>query len=94
MCIAYYRFNEDGSNSNPVRCVIVKCDQNNVCLFRSSQTNKELPIATSSNMLYSNSHCKVNYVEVIHDCIPRRVDLQLHFTLHEEDTKLYLQVRR
>ena len=85
----YYRFYEDGSGTNPVKCVYVECDHN-TCIFKSPVTNNELPIATSSNVLYSDNHCKVNFVEIIHDCIPRRVDLKLQFASY--GNKVYLQV--
>ena len=41
--------------------------------------------------LDSNSNCVVNFVEILHDCIPRRVDLNLFFKSHS-DHKLYLKV--
>ena len=85
-------FHGDGSNKNPVRCVYVTCYDNNTCIFQLSTTNKELPVVTPNNMLHSNDNCVVNFVEIIHDCIPRLVDLELSFTAHEGDTNLYLQV--
>ena len=87
----YYMFHGDGSNDNPVRCVYVTCNKY-ICIFKSPTTNKELPVVTPNNILHSDDKCLVNFVEIIHDCIPRFVDLKLSFTTHEGDTNLYLQV--
>ena len=40
----------------------------------------------------SDSNCVVNFVEIIHDCVPRLVDLDLTFASHGTDN-LYLEVR-
>jgi len=88
--IVHYRFNEDGSNNNPIRCVYIICDQSNACIFKSTVTHNELPIATTSNPLPTTSICYVNYVEIIHDCVPRRIQMILNFTSH--DNSVYLQV--
>ena len=86
-------FHGDGSNTNPVRCVNVTCDENHVCIFESSITkNKELPVVTKDNMLHSDDNCVVNFVDIIHYCAPKRVDLELSFTTRVGDTNLYLQV--
>ena len=86
-------FQGNGSNTNPVRCVNVTCDdENHVCIFKSSTTNKELPIVTSDSVLHSDDNCTVNFVDIIHYCAPIHVDLELRFTTRAGDPKLYLQV--
>ena len=40
----------------------------------------------------SDSNCVVNFVEIIHDCVPRSVDLDLTFASHGTDN-LYLEVK-
>lgn len=92
MYTGYYRLSGDGLNTNPVRCVYVSCGKNNMCSFKSSTTRIELSIATTNKTLHSDDNCVVNFVEIIHDCIPRRVDLNLSFTSRTRDTNLYLQV--
>ena len=92
MCcgIAYYRF---GSNSDtPVRCVYVSCKDIDMCNFTSPETGAELPVSPPFNYLRSRDSCMVNYVEIIHDCMPRLIDLTLDFISHSGDDKLYLQV--
>ena len=90
MYTAYYRF---GSNSDtPVRCVYVTCNDNNICIFKSLKDGSELQVSSPVNPLHSSDKCVVNYVDVIHDCMPRRVDLTLKFTSYAGDNKLYLQV--
>ena len=90
VCSVFYRFDEDGSYTNPVICVYVECDHN-VCIFKSVLTNNLLPIAVSSSMLHSDDSCRANFVEIIHDCMPRRVDLDLIFASNGNN-ELYLQV--
>ena len=88
----YYRF---GSNSDtPVRCVYVSChhDDNDMCIFTSPEDGNELQVSMSYNPLQSSDNCVVNYVEMIHDCKPRRVDLILNFTSYPGNDNLYLQV--
>ena len=86
----YYRF---GSNSEtPVRCVYVTCNDNNLCTFMAPKTNTKLPVSAPTNPLSSSDKCVVNYVEMIHDCMPRRVDVTLKFTSYPADNRLYLQV--
>jgi len=89
---AYYRFYRSGISDNPVSAVYAVCGNNNFCILNSTVTSTELPIATTNNPLPSSSNCVVNFVEIIHDCMPRRVDLDLSFTSHATD-KLYLEVR-
>ena len=90
MYTAYYRF---GSNSEtPVRCVNVSCNDIDMCNFTSPETGIELPVSTQFNYLHSTESCMVNYVEIIHDCMPRLIDLTLVFISHSGDDKLYLQV--
>ena len=88
--IGYYRF---GSNSDtPVRCVYLSCNEVDMCNFMSPETDDELQVSTPNNTLRSSDNCMVNYVEIIHDCMPRLIDLTLVFTSHSKDDKLYLQV--
>ena len=92
MYTGYYRF---GSSSDTlVRCVHASCNDGNVCIFL-SETNIELQVSTPNNPLHSSDKCTVNYVEIIHDCMPRSVDLTLKFTdtSYSEDN-LYLQVNK
>ena len=53
-----------------------------------------LPIEKTKNniALNADSDCVVNYVEIIHDCIPRQVSLNFSFISHGDDS-LYLRVR-
>ena len=93
--IVQYRFYEDGSNTNPVICVHVVCDHNNLCIFKSSTKDtedRELSIAGSGNRLRSDSDCSVHYVEILHGCTSRQVDMNLKFTSYVGDNNLYLQV--
>ena len=86
----YYRF---GSNSDtPLRCVYVSCQDNDVCIFTSPEDGRQLQVSTPYNPLHSTDNCMVNYVEIIHDCMPRSVDLTLKFTSYPGDDNLYLQV--
>ena len=86
----YYRF---GSNSDtPVRCVYVSCHDNDMCIFISPEDGNELQVSMPFNPLQSDDKCVVNFVEIIHDCKPRRVDLILNFTSYPGDDNLYLQV--
>ena len=86
----YYRF---GSNSDtPVRCVYVSCHDNDMCIFTSPEDGSKLQVSMQINPLNSSDNCMVNYVEIIHDCKPRRVDLILNFISYPGDNKLYLQV--
>ena len=88
--IGYYRF---GSNSDtPVRCVYLSCNEVDMCNFMSVQSDYELQVSMPNNPLHSDDNCMVNYVEIIHDCMPRLIDLTLVFTSHSGDDNLYLQV--
>ena len=90
MHAAYYRF---GSNSDtPVRCVHISCLADNMCIFISPETNTELQIPMPTNTLHSSDKCVVNFVEMIHDCMPRNVSLTLKFTSYPGDDRLYLEV--
>ena len=50
----------------------------------------EQPLATQSNDLTADTNCTINYVEIIHDCEPRRAPLELQIV--PQDRKLYLKV--
>lgn len=66
-----------------------------MCTLNSSLTKFERPFAKVNNLhdepMSSNSNCVVNFVEVLHDCMPRCIDLKITFKSHS-DNKLYLQV--
>ena len=70
------------------------CGMNNYCALKSTVTDTELIVTKllGNEPLKSNSKCVVNFVEIIHDCIPRRVPLKLFFESHYLDRKLYLKV--
>ena len=86
----HYRF---GLNSDtPVRCVYVTCHDNDMCIFTSSENGTELQVSMPTNPLHSSDNCMVNFVEIIHDCKPRCVNLILKFIPHSGDDMLYLQV--
>ena len=90
---AHYSFNRQNTRSTHVSTVYAVCGRDNVCTLNSTATHTELPIAVLQwNEIDSDSNCTVNYVEIIHDCVPRLVDLDLTFASHETD-KLYLEVR-
>ena len=69
------------------------CGGDNICTLNSTVTNTERAVVTKLNNepLKSYSNCKVNFVEIIHDCIPRRVPLKLFFKSHP-DHNVYLKV--
>ena len=54
----------------------------------------EVPVVKSDGHipLNADSGCEVNFVEIIHDCIPRRVDLMFIFEKSNEKDRLYLKV--
>ena len=90
MYTGYYRF---GSNSaTAVRCVNVSCHDNDMCIFTSPEDGTKLQVSTKINPMKSSVKCVVNYVEIIHDCMPRNVSLTLKFIPDEGDDRLYLQV--
>ena len=79
--------------STHVSTVYTVCRNDNLCTLNSPQSPTELPIALSQwKKIDSDSNCVVNFVEIIHDCMPRLVDLDLSFTSHGTDN-LYLEVR-
>ena len=90
---AYYLFHRQSLNiTTHVSTVYAACGNDDLCLLNSTETNAELPIAVKWKLLGSNDNCVVNLVEIIHDCMPRRVDLSLSFTSHATHN-LYLMVR-
>ena len=91
MCTGYYRFGL--SSDTLVRCVHASCNDDDVCIFL-SETNTELQVSMPNDLLHSRDNCLVNYVEIIHDCMPRSVNLTLKFTSYSGDDKLYLQVNK
>jgi len=93
MCsIVYYRFDRSSLiRDTSVTAVYAACGLNKHCMLNATVTNTSLPIATLSNPLHSDINCVVNFVEIIHDCMPRCVDLNLDFIAYP-DGKLHLQV--
>ena len=63
-----------------------------MCIFTSPEDGAELQVSSPYNPMDSSDNCTVNFVDVIHDCVPRRVDLTLKFTSYAGNDKLYLQV--
>ena len=90
---AYYSFSRHGVSATNISTVYAVCGNENLCTLNSTATNAELPIAISWKSLSSYTNCVVNFVEIIHDCMPRRVDLNLTFTSHVTQNQLYLRVR-
>ena len=50
---------------------------------------------TNGMLLYTEDNCVVNFVEIIHDCVPRIVGLTLMFERndHDESDLVYLKVK-
>ena len=81
--------------STDVSTVYAFCSRNNeYCLLISTATSTQLPIEKTSNniALPADSDCVVNFVEIIHDCLPRCVDIKLRLGSYEAKY-LYLQVK-
>ena len=90
---AHYSFYRQNLRSTYVSTVYAVCGIDNFCTLNSTATFTELPIAVSQwNHIDSDSNCVVNFVEIIHDCVPRLVDLDLTFASHGTDN-LYLEVK-
>lgn len=93
--IAFYRLQPSGLNvSTDVSNVYAVCSRNAYCVLCSTITSTELLIKKTNNNvpLNADSDCVVNFVEIIHDCIPRCVNLKLWFASYGTDN-LYLQVK-
>ena len=75
-----------------VATVYAVCGNDDLYVLNSSETNAELPVAAKWNLLDSDDNCVVNFVEIMHDCMPRCVDLSLSFT-SQATHNLYLMVR-
>ena len=65
--------------------------------MNSTTTKTQLPIEKTTNgmLLYAEDNCMVNFVEIIHDCVPRIVGLTLMFERndHDESDLVYLKVK-
>ena len=86
-----YKLHRIGTN-NTISTVYPVCGKDMVCSLNSTVTNVELPLySTTHGPLTADSGCTVNYVEIIHDCMPRHVPLELNFT--SNNGRLYLKVR-
>lgn len=93
--IAFYRFRRNELYDTYVTNIYAVCGINDYCvLYSTAGKNTQLPIEKSENKIPLNaeSECVVNYVEIIHDCIPRHVDVNFSFISHGHD-RLYLRVR-
>ena len=70
---------------------------NDKCVLNSTTTKTQLPIEKMTNrmLLYAEDNCVVNFVEIIHDCVPRIVGLTLMFERndHDESDLVYLKVK-
>lgn len=90
----FYLFHRQGLSTSHVSTVYAVCEEDKYCILNSTATKTELPIAILNNsiLLSPGSNCVVNFVEILHDCKPRRVDLKFSFTSHATH-KLYLKVR-
>ena len=92
---AYYRFQRKEIFNTFVTNVYAFCGNNEFCALKSTATKTELPIEKSYHNIPLNaeSDCVVNFVEIIHDCVPRRVDLKFIFKSPTESDNLYLKVK-
>ena len=90
--IVYYRFDRRDIGGTSVSAVYADCgSRDSICSLNSTITKTELAITTVGNeLLNSNSNCMINSVEIIHDCMPRCVDLNFTFSSHSD--KVYLKV--
>ncbi|XP_065910449.1 uncharacterized protein [Dysidea avara] len=89
---AHYRFSRNAIDDLPVSTVYLTCRENGICSFNLVKNNMEQPLATQSNDLTADTNCTINYVEIIHDCEPRRAPLELQIV--PQDRKLYLKVKQ
>ena len=91
---AFYRFQQRNVNTN-VSTVYAVCETSDYCDLISPITNTQLPIEKTKTMmpLDAESHCRVDIVEIIHDCLPRSVDVKLRFESKNESDCVYLQVK-
>ncbi|XP_065910225.1 uncharacterized protein [Dysidea avara] len=87
-----YKLHRIGTN-NTISTVYPVCGKDMVCSLNSTVTNVELPLySTTHGPLTADSGCTVNYVEIIHDCMPRHVPLELNFT--SNNGRLYLKLHQ
>ena len=97
---AFYRFQRKEIFNAYVTEVHTDCTANGFCTLISTAAKAELPIEKSlyNIPLNTESGCEVNFVEIIHDCIPRCVDLKFVFESHDSYSTdylyLYLQVKQ
>ena len=91
----YYRFDRSGLSDTSVSAVCAECGATNYCTLNLTAAKfnyTELAVTKLNNVpLNSNSSCVVNFVEVIHNCKPQLIELDLSF-IPRADNKLYLQV--
>ena len=94
--LVYYRFDRSNALKNidtSVSTMYGLCgENNNHCTLLSAVTNGKLKVTRllGNEPLNTNSNCTVNFVEIIHNCIPGRVPLTLFFKSYHH--KLYLKV--
>ncbi|XP_065912350.1 uncharacterized protein [Dysidea avara] len=89
---AHYLLSRQGLDGLSVSTVYLTCIQDGTCGLRLVKDNTERPLATQSKVLTTDKNCKINYVEIIHDCKPRNVLLELH--LVPRDSRFYLEVQQ
>ena len=96
--VVYYKFDRHhlrDLRDASVSAVYADCgSRDSICPIVSAATAiaTKLPITTEldNDLPNSNSNCVVNSVDIIHDCMPRCVDLNFTFSSHSN--KLYLKV--
>ena len=92
---AFYRFQRKETYDSYVTEVYAGCAENDICSLISTAKKAEVPIEKSlyNIPLNAESGCEVNFVEIIHDCIPRCVDLKFIFDSQSTEY-LYLKVKQ
>ena len=96
LSVVYYKFDRRhlrDLSSTSVSAMYADCGSgDNICPLVSAVKATKLPITTelSNNLPNSDSNCVVNSVDIIHDCMPRCVDLKFTFSSYSD--KLYLKV--
>ena len=92
--VAFYRF-QQRNLSTDVSSVHAVCETGDYCDLMSPTTNAQLPIEKTKDMipLDAESDCRVNFVEIIHDCLPRSVGVKLRFKRKDDSDRVHLQVK-
>ena len=90
--LAHYRLSRLGLDSLLVSTVYLTCRQDGTCGLKLVKDNTERPLATKFEELTTDHNCMISYVEIIHDCEPRKVPLELH--LVSRDNRFYFKVKK